>query len=252
MKRIAFLLLVAALAMVQSGCGIKGTGKKYTFDAIVISASEGSLMVAAAGKGEGLSPFEPASVSYGKIDKDIFKRGTLIRITFDGTVRESYPVQLTAKKIAVLEEVKDNWPPTLQLARDYSAEAAKEDGCYVTGVVSEENKDAAVHFIENSSEGICAYLREVSYTDEGDPVIVDFIYDGRKYYVITDVTRDAFAGTGNKIIQKEYSYANTYEKDGKKIIYLADKKGITSKEYEEKVINPKGEMLLDTLTVYSE
>ncbi|SHO51944.1 DUF4362 domain-containing protein [Anaerocolumna xylanovorans] len=253
MKRIAFLFLFVTLALVQSGCSmLQSSGREPAFDAIVISASEGSLMVAVSGKGETLSPFEPASVSYNKTEKSVFTRGTLIRITYDGTVRESYPVQLTAKKITVIEEVKDNWPPTSQLKKDYSPEEAKEDGCYVESLSGKENKDIAARFQGNSSQGICAYLRKVAYTVEGDPVITDFIYDGTKFYVINDATRDAFAGSGNKIMQKEYLYINTYEKGGTKIIYLADEKDISQEEYEEKVMSAKGEALLDTFTVYSE
>lgn len=253
MKRIAFLVLVITLAMAQSGCGIlQSSGGKYTLEAIVISAAENSLMVAVSGKSEALSPFEPASVSYDKIDKSVFTRGTLIKITYDGTIRESYPVQLTAKKITVVKAVKDNWPPTSGLDKDYSPEAAVEDGCYVEGLAGKENEDSAFRFQEHSSQGISAYLRKVSYTIEGDPIITDFIYDGTKFYVVNDATRDAFAGSGSKISSKEYSYIHTYEKGSTKIIYLANKEDLSPEDYEDMVINTKGEALLDTWTIYSD
>lgn len=253
MKRGAFLLLLLVLTIVQAGCGKEeSTGTKTTLDAIVISANENSLMVAVSGKGEGLSPFEPVSVIFDKTDSSIFTRGTVIRITYDGTVMESYPVQLIAKEIKVIEEVKDNWPPTAQLDKDYTSDAAGEDGCYVESLNGRENKDAATHFYETSSQGICAYLRKVFYTDEGDPIITDFIYDGTKFYIVNDATRDAYAGSGSKIDKKEYSYINTYEKGSTKIIYLANKQGISPEEYEKLVLSENGEVLLDTYTVYSE
>ncbi len=249
MRRIVLLIVLFSLLLVQNGCGIKrSAGKQPAFDGIVISDNGGSLMIAVSGKGDVLSPFEPVSVSYAKAEKESFPMGTLIRITFDGTVRESYPVQITAKDISVIEEVKDNWPPTLQLAKDYSPEEAKADGCYVENVDGKENEDenleVAARFQQNASQGICAYLRKVSYTTEGDPIITDFIYDGIKFYAVTDSTRDSYGGTGSRISSKEYSFLNTYEKEGKKIIYLANKEQVSQEEYEAGT--------LDTLTVYSE
>lgn len=253
MKHRILLLLLLILAAVQTGCQ-KGqnTGTKYTLKAIVISGTEGSLMVAADGKASGLSPFEPASVSYNKKDIGVLERGTVIQITYDGTVRESYPVQLTAKKITVLEAVKDNWPPTLRLNKDYSPEAAKEDGCYVESLSGRENRENAFRFQQNSSQGICSYLRRVAYTTEGDPLITDFIYDGTKFYAVFDSTRDAYAGSADKISTREYSYIHTYEKGSKKIIYLANEKDLSPADYEKLVINAKGEILLDTCTIYSD
>ncbi len=247
MRRIVTFVFLISFLMVQNGCSIKQSSDKESYlDGIVMSENEGSLMIAFSGKEGILSPFEPASVFY-KAVKESFPRGTLIRITFDGTVRESYPVQVTAKDIAVIQEVKDNWPPTMQIDSTYSPEEAIADGCYVeniNGKNNNKNLEVAVRFWQNASQGICAYLRKVTYTTEGDPIIADIIYDGTKFYAVTDSTRDSFLGTGSRISSKEYSFLNTYEKDGKKIIYLANKEQVSQEEYESES--------LDTFTVYLE
>lgn len=249
MRRIVIFVFVFLLLMVQNGCSVKqGSDKESVLDGIVMAGNESGVMIASSGKEGVMSPFEPVSVFYNKVVKESFPRGTLIRITFDGTVRESYPVQVTAKDITVIQEVMNNWPPTMQVDKAYSPEEALADGCYVENMSGKDNNDknleTAVRFRQNSSQGISAYLRKVTYTTEGDPIITDIIYDGTKFYAVTDSTRDSFLGTGSRISSKEYSFLNTYENEGKKIIYLANKEQVSQEEYESET--------LDTFTVYLE
>ena len=256
MKRIALLpqnlgmltLLLCLVIISISGCSKSEVTEDTTFRAIVISVQDESIMTAVSGKSEVLTPFEPVSVHYKEAKNLKLQRGTVIDILFDGTVMESYPPQIKAKKITVIEDVSDNWPPTKEIPKEYPSESAKEDGYYVEGLDGNANVELVDRFQNNSSQGIIAYMRKVSYTIEGDAIISDFIYDGNKYYVAVDASRDAYSA-GDKFIFSEYSYINTYEKENTRIVYLADKKDISPADFEEMVLNPDSKNHIDSLII---
>ncbi len=247
-KKLFLLTLLLCLVIPASGCRKSEVTEDKTLRAIVISVHDESIMTAVSGKNDVLTPFEPVSVHY-KDTKDLkLQRGTVIDILFDGTVMESYPPQISANKINVIEEVADNWPPTKEIPEEYPFESAKEDGVYAEGLKETANPELVDRFLDNSTQGITAYLRKVSYTIEGDPIITDFIYDGGKYYAVTDASRDAYAAE-EKITAKEYSYINTYEKENRRIVYLADQKDISPEDFEEMVLNPDNDNHIDVFII---
>ncbi|WOO38475.1 DUF4362 domain-containing protein [Anaerocolumna sp. AGMB13020] len=244
LQKIFLLTLLLCLVIPASGCRKSEVAADKTLRAIVLSVHEESIMTAVSGKNDVLTPFEPVSVHYKDAKELKLQLGTVIEILFDGTVMESYPPQISAKKIKVIEEVADNWPPTKEIPEEYPYESAKADGLYVEGLKETANIELVDRFLDYSTQGITAYLRKVSYTIEGDPIITDVIHDGSKYYAVTDASRDAYASK-EKFITKEYSYINTYEKDNRRIVYLADRKDINPEDFEELVLNPDSENHMD-------
>ncbi len=241
---------IVMILLLCTGCGvIRGTDSGTVLNGIVISKSESGLLVAAADKDSGLASFDPVSVHYDKASDLEVTLGAIVKINFDGRIAESYPGQIWADKVKVVERVKDNnWPPTASLSKDYSSESAIADNCYVIGLAGIVSEDLLYRFADNTKNGMAGYLRKVVYTIEGDPIITDFVYDGNKYFVIKDISRDAYAGSGSKLIKKEYGYINTYERDNKKVIYLSDR-AATDEEYEQFVAGSEASDLPDIYTL---
>ena len=97
----------------------------------------------------------------------------------------------------------------------YSPEEAVESGDYVDVQGDISNKDTMTDFltkVENCEE---TFLRTVTYTADGDPIIYDFYYDGEKFTVTTDYTRyprGTFGARSFIIDTKEYKYMKTYSR----------------------------------------
>lgn len=213
-------------------------------NSIVISKNDTGFMVAAYDN-SGMRSFEPFSVHYDGAPSLEVTMGTLIKITYGGNIAESYPGQIWADKVEILEPVKDNWPPTDKLPKEYTSEEAVKDNCFVIGLDKTEGEEVLNNFVQNTYNGIVGYLRRVNYTMEGDPIITDVIYDGNKYFVFEDKSRDAYAGNSDKLYKKEYKFINTYEKENKKIVYLADRNDITDEEFNQKIASSSTEVLTD-------
>ncbi len=226
-----------------------GENEEIVLNSIVISKSDTGLIVAAADKNSSFRQFEPVSVHYKNASSLEVTMGAIVEISFNGTIAESYPGQIWADNITIKEKVLDNWPATSSLPEDYSSEEAVKDNCFVISNNKIESEDLMLNFVQNTKTGVVGYLRRVIYTIEGDPVITDFIYDGEKYFVCEDMTRDAFAGEGADLYKKEYKYINTYEKNNKKMIYLADRNDISSEEYEKSMISSNSEDGIDTYSI---
>jgi len=170
--KLSFAIVMALLLC--TGCGvIRGTDSGTVLNGIVISKSESGLLVAAADKDSGVASFDPVSVHYEKTSDLDVTLGALVKINFDGRIAESYPGQIWADKVKVVEKVKDNWPPTASLPKDYGSEDAIADNCYVIGAVGIVSEDLLYRFADNTKNGMAGYLRKVVYTIEGDPIITD-------------------------------------------------------------------------------
>lgn len=266
-KTIMLYMICICSGCIFIGCSTTGLqdseGTEYpgsvTFNALVISKDANSLSVIVMDDDKNFQRFDPVHVGYDttKLDvsKDISKEislGDLVEITFNGMMAESYPCQIGANKIKVKEKASDNWPATSSIPSDYSVEAAVKDNCFVMSFDKVESKDLLDNFISNSENGIIGFLRKVSYTVEGDPIITDVIFDGKKYYVFEDDTRDKFAGNDLSIYKNEFQYVNSYEKDGYKLLYLAEKKDITAEDYEKSLFSSDSKDYLETYPLYQE
>ncbi len=108
------------------------------------------------------------------------------------------------------------------LPEDYNPQTAAANGDYVEVHGSEfYNEDKLAAFLDNVYSKKQAAIRMVSYTTEGDPIISDVIYDGSKFTVFCDTTRDQF---GKKEIA-QYEFLNLFEythKDDITLLILSD------------------------------
>ncbi|MGF7145180.1 hypothetical protein HNQ56_003616 [Anaerotaenia torta] len=108
-----------------------------------------------------------------------------------------------------------------ELDKNYSKEQAIQDGAVVVTYNEIINADKIKMFLEDVSNNVTSMLRVVQNTTEGDPIITDIIYvvGGENYYkVITDNSRDNFAGSDKGIAEFIYSYMITDEK----AVYLSN------------------------------
>ncbi len=256
MKRIFLLIIIMILC---TGCSGKGKALNseeefsdskenipdaYIFEAIVLSKESKSLSVFVTEEGKGFRKFDPVNVSYDTSQLDVLM-GDIVEISYNGIIAESYPSQIGADNIEIKEKVENNWPATSSIPDDYTVEAAIQDNCFVVTLDKVEANERLNSFIENTKAGIIGLIRRISYTIEGDPIITDIIFDGIKYYVFEDSTRDKFASDDVKIYKKEYLYVNTYEKENYQTIYLANRDDITATEYEKSLNSSNSEDYLD-------
>lgn len=129
---------------------------------------------------------------------------------------------------------KSSWVPLTQLPVDYSMKQAISDGVYVSapGPNGQEtyNQYTVDMFYKNAFAGQAAFMRTMEMTDEGDPVITDFQYDGEKFTVTIDSSRDKFGDYGNKNFTVEtYNYLVPHDRaQGTRvtIYYLSNEQNI--------------------------
>lgn len=117
-----------------------------------------------------------------------------------------------------------------KLPKEYASEAAAANGDYVNVHGQISNEDKLTAFLDAASAKKRAAVRMVQYTVEGDPIISDIIFDGGKFTVWYDTTRDAFGE--QKITQSEYQNMLEYEADGTTYIFLTNEKEITKDLFE--------------------
>ncbi len=108
------------------------------------------------------------------------------------------------------------------LPEKYLPETAAANGDYVevhaAKFYNEEKLTAFLGHVYSKKE---ASIRLVSYTTEGDPIISDVVYDGSKFTVFCDTTRDQF---GKKEIA-HYEFLNLFEytrKDDTTLLLLSN------------------------------
>jgi len=116
-KIITFSLMITAMS------ALFGCSKNITFDALIKTVYENGMLVYTSED----TGFREASISYAKRIKIKFEPapGQMVRITALPEIRESYPVQITAVKIVLLED-DSNSENKIAEYRKISAEKAKE------------------------------------------------------------------------------------------------------------------------------
>jgi beta-lactamase regulating signal transducer with metallopeptidase domain len=97
------------------------------------------------------------------------------------------------------------WAPIEDLPLDYGKDEAVADGIYINIHGSEiYNQKLVDVFYESVFAGNSAYMRTMVYTIEGDPIIVDYQFDGNSFTVIHDARRDKFGS--QEITSETYRY----------------------------------------------
>ncbi len=112
------------------------------------------------------------------------------------------------------------------LPEEYPPEEAAANGDYVSvHGVQYFNEEKLTAFLDAVSTKNSAAIRTVGYTDEGDPIISDVIFDGSKFTLWSDTTRDQFGI--RKIEQYEYKNILEYEREDGRIIFLTNESEVT-------------------------
>ena len=79
-------------------------------------------------------------------------------------------------------------------------------------------------FLESVDAGNPAQVEIVRFTVEGDPIIETVHYDGEKFYLCVDNSRDAYRGNGDQYFEAEYiqlvKEENTLDNGGRIIEYF--------------------------------
>lgn len=80
----------------------------------------------------------------------------------------------------------------------YTSEIAKANGDVVNGLSETVNINKLDNFIKNMENKVKDNICIVSYTDEGDVILTDLMYEGREIVAILDYTRDKFSAPENR------------------------------------------------------
>lgn len=102
-------------------------------------------------------------------------------------------LQQTNEKV-ILENNSEN----KEFPERYTSEMAKANGDVVNGLKETVNINKLDRFIKNTESKIKDNVRIVSYTDEGDAILTDLMYEGRDIIAIADYTRDKFSAPENR------------------------------------------------------
>ena len=111
-----------------------------------------------------------------------------------------------------------------ELPYNYTIEQAIKDGCFTVTFYSVYNKEYLDNFIENTKHDaqnrVASSIRIAATTVEGDLILYDLSYDGEKYTLKSDYTRDKYMAEEerkvviNDDIPGEFYTVNLIETDG--------------------------------------
>ncbi|MPM29431.1 hypothetical protein SDC9_75971 [bioreactor metagenome] len=146
--------------------------------------------------------------------------------------------------------------PLADLPLNYSADDGTADGVYVSVFTSQGtqvfNQELIDAFYAKAFMGLPAFVRTMSYTDEGDPIIVDYSYDGKVFTVTADTTRDKFgernitAGTYRYLVlhdRAQGTHEPIYYLSSEENIYIAaDGGGVKLREDLCKIPSPSDDV----------
>lgn len=106
--------------------------------------------------------------------------------------------------------ITSSYKPIRTLPENYSAEQAQKDNCFIIGA-KKYNDNLYNEFMNKYTSQENAFIRAVKFTIEGDPFIIDVLYEAinNKIHLVKDNTRDKFSTKEDRTI--EYK---TYEKTG--------------------------------------
>lgn len=99
-----------------------------------------------------------------------------------------------------------------KLPTDYSSEDAALNGDVILALGGVQNAEKLTDFVSKAALGIPAMVRLVRYTEEGDPIIYDCVYNKNEtgnYLFRQDSSRDKFGGQNTGIIEATYSFLIT-------------------------------------------
>lgn len=105
----------------------------------------------------------------------------------------------------------------MEMPAEYTEDMAIRDGVVVDNMSSVRNPEYLYRFCDLYSDGSEAFVRVMSYTIEGDPIITDVSYKNGIITVTMDFSRDSYGGNQPTIIKEEFRYLVAH--DG--LLYLS-------------------------------
>lgn len=141
-----------------------------------------------------------------------------------------------------------------ELPYNYTIEQAIKDGCFTVTFYSVYNKEYLDNFIENTKHDaqnrVASSIRIATTTIEGDLILYDFSYDGEKYTLKSDYTRDKYMAEEerkvviNDDIPGEFYTVNLIETDGAVELMLLL---VAQPSQEYNIINENNDVYITTL-----
>lgn len=92
-------------------------------------------------------------------------------------------------------------------------------------------------FLERAKNKRAVEMRVVQYTTEGDPIITKLLYDGIKYYMVEDDSRDQFGGDGKAYHEFCFSYLKAYEENDRISYYLLNDDSISLDDIQQSMLS---------------
>lgn len=141
-----------------------------------------------------------------------------------------------------------------ELPYNYTIEQAIKDGCFTVTFYSVYNKEYLDNFIENTKHDaqnrVASSIRIAATTVEGDLILYDLSYDGEKYTLKSDYTRDRYMAEEerkvviNDDIPGEFYTVNLIETDGAVELMLLL---VVQPSQEYNIINENNDVYITTL-----
>ena len=141
-----------------------------------------------------------------------------------------------------------------ELPYNYTIEQAIKDGCFTVTFYSVYNKEYLDNFIENTKHDaqnrVASSIRIATTTIEGDLILYDLSYDGEKYTLKSDYTRDKYMAEEerkvviNDDIPGEFYTVNLIETDGAVELMLLL---VAQPSQEYNIINENNDVYITTL-----
>jgi beta-lactamase regulating signal transducer with metallopeptidase domain len=113
---------------------------------------------------------------------------------------------------------------------NYSPEQGERDGMFVVvhGKVFGNSLSVMEQFLALTEQNEPSSIKILQYTEEGDPIFTNVSYDGARYQVLTDSSRDKFGGEDAKQMRIAIAdYLTVFSDAGMTYIYLTDSQNVT-------------------------
>lgn len=92
-------------------------------------------------------------------------------------------------------------------------------------------------FLERAKNKRAVEMRILQYTMEGDPIITKLLYNGIKYYMVEDDSRDKFRGDSKAYHEFCFSYLKAYEENDRISYYLVDDDSISLDDIQQSMLS---------------
>jgi hypothetical protein len=105
-----------------------------------------------------------------------------------------------------ITDLQTDYTDLMELPKEYSEDMAIRDGVVVNKISSVLNPEYLYRFCDLFSDGSEAFVRVMSYTDEGEPVIIDVLYNNGVITMTMDFSRDSNTAPEEYLYKQQFKY----------------------------------------------